>query len=445
MGDKPEELGKKLKDLMEAKAPRVLGSTPKLADNTVYVSGSVAECGRKFHDLASSFNDLASSSFAGATEVRVMIRFHKPDVKDWIDRQYQRRANDAKFKAADARSRARMLATNNSSHFAPPPASECDPSISGFSAPRERYPERHSRERSPPQYQQREVQQYRLRDDHSRGGSRHRDTSPFYQSETQRSTHEAGSSRDAQRLSAAKEWAQRQSLLVNKPVKDKWTWQSRTYPPYRKKVHLTRQRQAEFETRGLECLDSSKRFKIAAVCGSCGHKHHYLCDCPIPDESGFVSGCPLCNTTAHNWDDCQRSGELSWVQQYEIMFYRRINMPPIRSRKPWILWEKERIDQGFTSWDLRGVYPWTLAFVARLKQVECPWVRFEFKRWREQRANLPKDPETHRYSAEQLIGHRPLFEERDASSEDNVRDSGNSLQSGFNAAVEWSSFRGDMN
>ncbi|KAK1713218.1 hypothetical protein BDP67DRAFT_489929 [Colletotrichum lupini] len=135
----------------------------------------------------------------------------------------------------------------------------------------------------------------------------------------------------------------------------------------------------EHERYRIECLDHSKRFKITAVCGSCGHKHHYLCDSLIPDESGLVLGCPLCNTTAHNWDDCKRSGELGWVHQYEIVFYRRINVPPIRSRKPWIMWEKERIDQGLSSWDLQGVYPWTLAFVEELKQSERFWFNFDHK------------------------------------------------------------------
>ncbi|KAI3554235.1 hypothetical protein CABS01_08444 [Colletotrichum abscissum] len=191
----------------------------------------------------------------------------------------------------------------------------------------------------------------------------------------------------------------------------------------------------EHERYRIECLDHSKRFKITAVCGSCGHKHHYLCDCLIPDESGFVLGCPLCNTTAHNWDDCKRSGELGWVHQYEIVFYRRINMLPIRSRKPWIMWEKERIDQGLSSWDLQGVYPWTLAFVEELKQSERFWVNFDHKLWKKEREKLSKDPATHRYSAEQFIDYAPLLEERSASSEDNIRNSRNTLQIGFNAAV----------
>ncbi|KAK1477173.1 hypothetical protein CCUS01_04991 [Colletotrichum cuscutae] len=110
-------------------------------------------------------------------------------------------------------------------------------------------------------------------------------------------------------------------------------------------------------------------------------------------------------------------------------------MPPIRSRKPWIMWEKERIDQGLSSWDLQGVYPWTLAFVEELKQSERFWVNFDHKLWKKEREKLSKDPATHRYSAEQFIDYAPLLEERGASSEDNIRNSRNTLQIGFNAAV----------
>ncbi|KAF4778350.1 hypothetical protein HER10_EVM0003469 [Colletotrichum scovillei] len=477
MSNDAEKFAKELRDLLGVKGPPDPGSTTSFSARAVYFSGSVAEVTRKLEDLG-------RSSSHGSQYSRMWVRFEnseepkseelkseeqKSEEEAWRDRLRKKRATDARLKELDAKSRAnqaQMPATNNSSRFAPPTASDYHPSVSGSSAPRERYskhrsrernPPQHqqkevrqnsgssplrerysehqSRERSPPQYQQREVQQYRQRDDHSREGSRYRNTSPFYQSETQRPIHEAGASRDAQNFPAAEEWARRQSLMVKKPMKDRWIWQSRAHPPYHKKVHLTKQRQAEFETRGLECLDHGKRFKITAVCGSCGHKHHYLCDCPIPDESGFVSGCPLCNTTAHDWDDCKRSGVLTWMQQYEIMFFRRINMPPIRSRKPWIMWEKERIDQGLWSWDLQGVYPWTLAFVRELKQSERPWVNFDHKLWKKERAGLPKDPATHLYSAEQLIDYAPLLEERSASSEDHIRNSGNTLQSGLNAAA----------
>ncbi|EXF75982.1 hypothetical protein CFIO01_00467 [Colletotrichum fioriniae PJ7] len=492
MGDNAGELGSKLNDLMEVNTPGVLGSTAKLSNNINNIHGSLPEVIRKLEGLA-------SSSFPGASRAEVMISFRKSREEEFAEAAYKRRDGKARVKALMAKEkerRARQLAANNSGHVAPPPASEYDPSIagssaprerdsergprdrspphyqqrevqqysgssaprerdfergprdrspphyqqrevqqySGFSTPRERYSERRSRERSPPQHQQREAQQYRQRDNRSREGSRYRGTSPSYQGDARRSIHEAGASRNAQTVTEA--WARRQSLLVKKPMKDRWIWQSKDHPPFYKKAHLTKARQAEFETRGLECLDHSKRFKITAVCGSCGHKHHYLCDCPIPDESsGFVSGCPLCNTTTHNWDDCERSGVLNWVEQYEIMFFRRINIPPIRSRKPWIMWEKERIDQRLSPWDLQRVYPWTLAFVEGLKHSERPWVNFDHKLWREERAKLPKDPATHRYSAEELIDYAPLLEERDASDEDNVSNSGNTLQSGFNATV----------
>jgi hypothetical protein len=41
------------------------------------------------------------------------------------------------------------------------------------------------------------------------------------------------------------------------------------------------------------------------ICGACKQKGHVLADCKRKvDKYGFLCGCPGCNTTRHNFDDC---------------------------------------------------------------------------------------------------------------------------------------------
>ncbi|KAJ0348612.1 hypothetical protein KNSL1_005382 [Colletotrichum chrysophilum] len=69
--------------------------------------------------------------------------------------------------------------------------------------------------------------------------------------------------------------------------------------------------------KGVEAWDP-ERLAQHAICGNCGHTGHLLVDCAFPDDSGFVSGCPVCNTKLHNANDCLHGrsmveGPLPWT------------------------------------------------------------------------------------------------------------------------------------
>ncbi|KAE9379577.1 hypothetical protein N431DRAFT_460829 [Stipitochalara longipes BDJ] len=73
-------------------------------------------------------------------------------------------------------------------------------------------------------------------------------------------------------------------------------------------------------------------------CGACYQKGHQLRDCTHKtDPYGFLNGCPRCNTTRHNFDQCgghmhgKNKGQKSPSNIFYLMVVKRIGKPPIRS------------------------------------------------------------------------------------------------------------------
>ncbi|KAN0114570.1 hypothetical protein V8E51_004114 [Hyaloscypha variabilis] len=68
-------------------------------------------------------------------------------------------------------------------------------------------------------------------------------------------------------------------------------------------------------------------------CGACFQLGHELCDCTRRvDSSGFLNGCPRCNTTHHSFDQCGGNKRPSLPSYaFDLMVVRRIGKPPIRS------------------------------------------------------------------------------------------------------------------
>jgi hypothetical protein len=66
------------------------------------------------------------------------------------------------------------------------------------------------------------------------------------------------------------------------------------------------------------------------TCGACHQKGHVLADCTrTVDVYGFLVGCPLCNTTKHNVDQCKRKPKQGDLFYYMVV--KRVGKPPLRS------------------------------------------------------------------------------------------------------------------
>uniref|UniRef100_L2FVT4 CCHC-type domain-containing protein n=1 Tax=Colletotrichum fructicola (strain Nara gc5) TaxID=1213859 RepID=L2FVT4_COLFN len=128
--------------------------------------------------------------------------------------------------------------------------------------------------------------------------------------------------------------------------------------------------------KGVEAWDP-ERLAQHAICGNCGHTGHLLVDCAFPDDSGFISGCPVCNTKLHNANDCLRVQPLSPRDLVSFIIVRRGNKPPLRCRDPW------------------GPLPWTIAFTRdMIKGTERDKVWLEHHYFAGDYQTLPEDSTT---------------------------------------------------
>ncbi|THV54249.1 hypothetical protein BGAL_0031g00230 [Botrytis galanthina] len=86
-----------------------------------------------------------------------------------------------------------------------------------------------------------------------------------------------------------------------------------------------------------------KRY-LNEICANCNMRGHILSYCVAPvDEFGFISGCPVCNTKGHLFDDCPKA----------MFTMRRTNCPPIR-------WSKDI--RNIPQFRSRIQHPWTYDF-----------------------------------------------------------------------------------
>lgn len=100
-------------------------------------------------------------------------------------------------------------------------------------------------------------------------------------------------------------------------------------------------------------------------------KGHVLADCTKKvDVYGFLAGCPLCNTTKHNIDQCNRPSQekkrgkqLKQGDLFHFMVVRRISKPPFRSRLDFRFINPEK-------WAVLDRYPQTCQFAAYRRKKE---------------------------------------------------------------------------
>ncbi|KAK1580487.1 uncharacterized protein LY79DRAFT_561273 [Colletotrichum navitas] len=100
------------------------------------------------------------------------------------------------------------------------------------------------------------------------------------------------------------------------------------------------------------------------ICGQCHVAGHELADCTymrgMNRQRGDMSGCPMCNTTSHTYDECRQvpaDGDELLQHHMEWLVRRRCHLPMISSKVDiWIL------VLGFP--DYNGGYPWSKAFTS---------------------------------------------------------------------------------
>lgn len=115
-----------------------------------------------------------------------------------------------------------------------------------------------------------------------------------------------------------------------------------------------------------------KPIELVRYCGACSQKGHELRDCTRKvDVYGFQVGCPLCNTTKHNIDQCQgrpargnqKAQRPNASTLWYVMVVRRAGKPPLRSARDFRFLNPEK-------WALLDRYPQTCQFAAARKKAK---------------------------------------------------------------------------
>lgn len=111
--------------------------------------------------------------------------------------------------------------------------------------------------------------------------------------------------------------------------------------------------------------DEDKEF-----CENCGSEAHTLTQCAGPtDEAGYLRGCPLCDTTAHDLDACPhldgpRDRHLISRLHVRLLLHRRGRAPFHSERMPWTKALLISLAWGLSC---PGPFPWSREVAARRK------------------------------------------------------------------------------
>ncbi|KAI0378636.1 hypothetical protein F5Y04DRAFT_290812 [Hypomontagnella monticulosa] len=73
------------------------------------------------------------------------------------------------------------------------------------------------------------------------------------------------------------------------------------------------------------------------TCANCHKQGHMLARCPGPvDEDGFITGCPMCNSQEHSYEDCVVACPNSTMMEVFYLINVRAGLPPIRTSRSWV-------------------------------------------------------------------------------------------------------------
>ncbi|OAQ76558.1 hypothetical protein VFPBJ_08918 [Purpureocillium lilacinum] len=85
-----------------------------------------------------------------------------------------------------------------------------------------------------------------------------------------------------------------------------------------------------------EVMDDADKFgapvkggRTRERCGSCGKLTHELDSCVRPGRDGTLHGCPMCNSSAHNVEQCVKWPRMTIGQKYQVLVHNRGRMVPL--------------------------------------------------------------------------------------------------------------------
>ncbi|KAL0935176.1 uncharacterized protein CTRU02_209767 [Colletotrichum truncatum] len=136
------------------------------------------------------------------------------------------------------------------------------------------------------------------------------------------------------------------------------------------------------------------------VCGNCARFGHQVKDCIGPiDDNGFIAACPVCNTKAHEFDQCLQlkanstSKRKRLDMRYHYLVTQRAKKAPIKTSICWI-----------SVWVTKGMpmrlLPITRQFALKLarEDVSVPYPAWQTYNYdgaiNDYQNDLPQDPET---------------------------------------------------
>ncbi|WYZ34128.1 hypothetical protein EsH8_I_000404 [Colletotrichum jinshuiense] len=133
------------------------------------------------------------------------------------------------------------------------------------------------------------------------------------------------------------------------------------------------------------------------TCGNCSGRGHGLIDCIWPDASGFIYGCPACNTKEHSLDDCPHRGNWEDKMWCYVLIYRRARKPPIKTVRSWAEIAAKAPERGLLDF-LKMGFPWTSLYGRELQKYMHSdmhvWLTYDYSNDSLNQGSLPFDPVT---------------------------------------------------
>jgi hypothetical protein len=113
--------------------------------------------------------------------------------------------------------------------------------------------------------------------------------------------------------------------------------------------------------------------KSQLTCGNCQRRGHGIKHCKQIDETGFVPGCPRCNTIHHDYDECT-ADPTGKNEDQEFILRIRANGPPLKTGKDVRQLIKD-MDKRFPPDGFTRGKPWTATFALEHFEENPRWAK----------------------------------------------------------------------
>ncbi|GJN79865.1 hypothetical protein PLIIFM63780_003387 [Purpureocillium lilacinum] len=104
--------------------------------------------------------------------------------------------------------------------------------------------------------------------------------------------------------------------------------------------------------------------KTMECCGSCGQYTHELESCVRPEKDGTLHGCPMCNCSGHNVEECSQWAKMSLEEKFTVLVDNRGRMVPLYTAKEelWYQILERRCRRKGESLGMPECFPYTREF-----------------------------------------------------------------------------------